>query len=62
MKNKQKRAVIIGTMAEISMKAKLLKERLKKHPELVVEILDYIDLLEIEMLLCLSEFECLMAK
>ena len=39
------------------MKAKILRNRLKKSPEMVVEILKDIERLEEEMLLCVVNFE-----
>lgn len=50
-------SVIIGMMAEISMRAKILKQKLKKSPETVVEILGDIESLEEEMLVCIANFE-----
>lgn len=44
-------------MAEIAMKARILKKRLKDDPNSVVDILRKIDVLEDEMLVCLVEFE-----
>ena len=52
-----KTSVIIGMMSEIAMKAKILRNRLKKSPEMVVEILKDIERLEEEMLLCVVNFE-----
>jgi hypothetical protein len=54
--------VVLGMMAEIAMKAKLLKKRLKDDPNCVVEVLRKIDVLEEEMLVCLVEFESLGSK
>lgn len=45
-----KSAQIIGMMAEVLIKAKILKNRLKKNPSLLTEILNKIDILEQEMI------------
>lgn len=44
-----KSAEILGMMAEVLMKAKLLRQKLKKNPNLLVEILNSMDSLEDEM-------------
>ena len=49
-------------MAEIAMKAKILKKRLREDPNSVVEILRLIDKLEDDMLVCLEEFDRSSAK
>lgn len=40
----------MGVIAEISMKAKILRERLKKNPESVEDIMARIEALEDELL------------
>ena len=47
----------MGMMAEIAMKAKILRERLQKSPGSVFEILGKLERLEEEMVLCLFELE-----
>jgi hypothetical protein len=44
-------------MAEIAMKARILREKLKKNPDSVFEVLGKLEFLEEEMILCLFEFE-----
>lgn len=44
-------------MAEIAMKAKILRERLRKNPGSVFEILVKLKRLEEETVLCLFELE-----
>jgi hypothetical protein len=51
------KSVLLGMMAEIAMKAKMLREKLKNKPESVFEILVETERLEEEMVLCLFEFE-----
>jgi len=48
---------VFGMMAEIAMKAKILRERLRKSPGSVFEILVKLERLEEEMVLCLFELE-----
>ncbi len=60
--NKENRAIIIGTMAEICMKAKILREKLKKNPNSIVDILKSIENLEEEMILCVEKFNSLSTK
>lgn len=50
-------SVILGMIAEVAMKARLLRERLKKCPESVSEVSVRLDVLEQEMFLCMIEFE-----
>ena len=57
-----KRSLIIGMMAEIAMKAKLLKQKLKKNPESIVDILKSIDVLERDMAICMVKFEDAIAR
>ncbi len=54
--------MVLGMMAEIAMKAKILRKKLSDDPNAVVEILSKIDRLEEEMLFCLEEFEKSLAK
>ena len=49
-------------MAEIAMKAKLLKQKLKKNPESIVDILKSIDVLERDMAICMVKFEDAIAR
>jgi hypothetical protein len=44
-------------MAEIAMKAKILRERLRKSPESVLEVLGKLERLEGDMVFCLFELE-----
>lgn len=44
-------------MAEIAMKARILREKLKNRPESVFEVLGKLERLEEEMVLCLFEIE-----
>lgn len=44
------KSVFVGILAEISMKAKILRQRLKKEPDAVEEILAKIERLEDELL------------
>jgi hypothetical protein len=44
------KSVFVGVLAEISMKAKILRQRLKKEPESVEKILAQIERLEDELL------------
>lgn len=48
-------------MAEVAMKARLLRARLKKDPDSLSEVLIRLDALEQEMFLCMIEFEDAMA-
>lgn len=57
-----KRTVVIGMMAEIVMKAKILRKKLSDNPNDIVEILCKINRLEDDMLFCLEEFEKSLAK
>lgn len=57
-----KRSVIIGMMAEIAMKSKLLKQRLKEDPEAIFDILRSIDVLERDMAICMVKFEDAIAR
>lgn len=49
-------------IAEIAMKARLLRARLKKDPDSVVEVAMRLDVLEHEMFLCMVEFEDLISR
>ncbi len=49
-------------IAEISMKAKLLRTKLKNDPSSVREVSRSLDVLEKEMFLCMVEFNEVMAK
>ena len=49
-------------MAEIVMKAKILRKKLSDNPNDIVEILCKINRLEDDMLFCLEEFEKSLAK
>jgi hypothetical protein len=44
-------------MSEICMKAKILREKLKRDPESAPEVFKSIESLESEMILCVSKFE-----
>lgn len=50
------KSVFLGVIAEISMKAKILRERLKKNPESVEQIIGQIEALEDELLETLGFF------
>lgn len=50
-------SVVLGMIAEVAMKARLLRERLKKNPDSVSEVSIRLDALEQEMFLCMIEFE-----
>jgi len=56
MKNREKRAIVIGIMSEICMKAKILRDKLKKNPDLVEELLESLESLEEEMVVCVNKF------
>jgi hypothetical protein len=49
-------------MAEIAMKSKLLKQRLKEDPEAIFDILRSIDVLERDMAICMVKFEDAIAR
>lgn len=49
-------------IAEIAMKAKLLRAKLKNDPGSVAEVGRSLDVLEKEMFLCMVEFNEVMAK
>lgn len=55
-------AVLLGMIAEITMKAKMLRQKLRSNPKKVKEIHKSLDLLEFEMFVCMLEFDKLMAK
>lgn len=50
-------SVFVGVLAEIAMKAKILKEKLKNDPGSVFDVLYSIERLEDELLLSISNFE-----
>lgn len=52
----------MGSISEISMKSKILKEKLKINPHSVKEIIKKIDLLEKEMFLNMIKFDEIMSK
>ncbi len=50
------KSVFFGVLAEISMRAKILRERLRKEPESVEEVIFKIEGLEDELLEAVSFF------
>lgn len=57
-----KTSVVLGMIAEIAMKAKILRQKLRSDPKMVKEVHKSLDLLEFEMFMCMLEFEKSMAK
>lgn len=49
-------SVFIGVLSEISMRAKILRERLRDDPDSVFDILPSIERLEDELLMAISNF------
>lgn len=50
------KSIFFGVLAEISMRAKILRERLKKDPDSVEEVISKIEGLEDELLEVVSFF------
>jgi len=51
------RSIFIGVLSEISMRAKILKDKLREDPNSVFEVLSSIEKLEDELLLVVSNFD-----
>jgi membrane-bound lytic murein transglycosylase MltF len=48
---------LLGMIAEVAMKARMLRAKLKKDPDSVVEVATRLEALEQEMFLCMVEFD-----
>lgn len=49
-------------MAEIAMKARMLREKIRSNPGSISEVLESLKVLEADMFICLLEFEDSMAR